>query len=220
MRSAARPAPPTTGWLRPSRSPAESRRGAKETRTRPTKPTRRSGQPRRWARSRSGSGAARTPAGMSSGTRSRAGDSYVVGAFADLLLDDGRARAAADLVRDRTENEVLLRLVLAEVASPAKQAEPHAALLASRSDASHLRGEPSTAGKKRVSFCRCATMRRPRLPSAGRLERQREPWDVKSCSSPRWRPVRPRPLPRRSRSFGSTDCRTLESTRWSRSSPR
>ena len=109
------------------------------------------------------------------------GDSYVLGAFADLLLDDGRAREAADLVRDRTENDaLLLRLVLAEVASRAKQAEPHAALLASRFDASHLRGDTV----HRREEARFLLSVRDDAPAALALARanwsvQREPWDVR-----------------------------------------
>ncbi len=109
------------------------------------------------------------------------GDAYVLGALADLLLDQGRAREAADLVGDRTDNDaLLLRLVLAEVASRAKKTDAHAALLASRFDASHLRGDTV----HRREEARFLLAVRGDAPAALALARanwnvQREPWDVR-----------------------------------------
>jgi len=69
-------------------------------------------------------------------------DAYVLGAYADLLLDLHRPAEAAALVKDRTVNDaLLLRLALAEEAMHAKGEAEHTGELRARFDASHLRGD-------------------------------------------------------------------------------
>ncbi|MGA2248333.1 MAG: hypothetical protein ABSH48_25400 [Verrucomicrobiota bacterium] len=71
-------------------------------------------------------------------------DPYLLGVYADLLLDQGRAREVADLLGNETRADaLLLRLALAESAlapPPASLAE-HAAALKARYEAGHLRGD-------------------------------------------------------------------------------
>ena len=70
------------------------------------------------------------------------GDPYVVSAYADLLLDLGRPKEALALVDGKTENDnLLLRLALAEGLTHAPFAAAHKQLLRERFDASHLRGD-------------------------------------------------------------------------------
>jgi tetratricopeptide (TPR) repeat protein len=69
-------------------------------------------------------------------------DAYVLGAYADLLLDVERPAEAAALVRDRTINDaLLLRLALAEKAMRARGLEEHTDELRARFEASHMRGD-------------------------------------------------------------------------------
>jgi len=71
-------------------------------------------------------------------------DPYLLGAYADLLLDQGRALEAADLLKNETRADgLLLRLALAEsrlIPRPAIHAA-HVADLGSRFEAGHLRGD-------------------------------------------------------------------------------
>jgi len=69
-------------------------------------------------------------------------DAYVLGMYADLLLDLDRPAEAAKLVAGRTDNDgLLLRLAIAEARAHAPDAAAHADLLGERFDASHLRGD-------------------------------------------------------------------------------
>jgi Tfp pilus assembly protein PilF len=69
-------------------------------------------------------------------------DGYVLGAYADLLLDTGRAAEAQRLLAGRTDNDgLLLRLTLAEAATGAPEARAHTEMIAARFDAAHLRGD-------------------------------------------------------------------------------
>lgn len=71
-------------------------------------------------------------------------DAYVLGAYADLLLDLGRPAEVLPLSQGRAENDaLLLRTVLAERALPAsrKDFERDAAILRARYDASRARGD-------------------------------------------------------------------------------
>ncbi len=108
-------------------------------------------------------------------------DAYVLGAYADLLLDLGRAAEAARLVAGRTDNDgLLLRLALAEDRTHASDAAAHADLLATRFDASHLRGDTV----HRREEARFQLRLRHAAAAALALARanwdvQREPWDVR-----------------------------------------
>jgi predicted Zn-dependent protease len=71
-------------------------------------------------------------------------DAYLKGAYADFLLDRGRARDVVALLRADTRNDgLLLRLALAEARLPDARAsyESHRADLAARFDAARQRGD-------------------------------------------------------------------------------
>ena len=108
-------------------------------------------------------------------------DPYVLSAYADLLLDIGRPAEAEKLVQGKTENDnLLLRLALAEAKTHAKDAEAHATLLHDRFAASHLRGD--TVHRREES--RYVLALEGDRDAAFTLARanwdvQREPWDVR-----------------------------------------
>jgi tetratricopeptide (TPR) repeat protein len=71
-------------------------------------------------------------------------DTYLLGAYADFLLDAGRAKEAVTLLKDETRADgLLLRLALAESCLRPHPAgfEPHVATLRARFEAAHLRGD-------------------------------------------------------------------------------
>jgi tetratricopeptide (TPR) repeat protein len=71
-------------------------------------------------------------------------DPYLLGAYADLLLDQGRAKEAAELLKNENRADgLLLRLALAESALVPRPADcdAHIAALKARFEAGHLRGD-------------------------------------------------------------------------------
>jgi Flp pilus assembly protein TadD len=71
-------------------------------------------------------------------------DPYLLGAYADLLLDEGRAEEAGALLKNENRADaLLLRLALAEFAMHPRPAacEGHVAVLKARFEAGHLRGD-------------------------------------------------------------------------------
>jgi len=71
-------------------------------------------------------------------------DPYLLGAYADFLLDQGRARDAANLLENETRADgLLLRLALTESALVPRPPDfdAHVATLRARFEAGHLRGE-------------------------------------------------------------------------------
>lgn len=69
-------------------------------------------------------------------------DPYLLGAWSDWLLDQGRAQEVVALLRDRTRiDPLLLRLALAEQAVGDSHLSGHVADLAARFEASRLRGD-------------------------------------------------------------------------------
>jgi Tfp pilus assembly protein PilF len=69
-------------------------------------------------------------------------DAYLLGAYADFLLDRGRSAEARDLLADETRADPLrLRLALAEHALGAPELPAHVAALAARFEASRMRGD-------------------------------------------------------------------------------
>jgi predicted Zn-dependent protease len=71
-------------------------------------------------------------------------DPYLLGAYADLLLDQGRAEEAYKLLKNENRADgLLLRLALAESALAQRPAscEEHIAALKARFEAGHLRGD-------------------------------------------------------------------------------
>ncbi len=108
-------------------------------------------------------------------------DPYVLSAYADLLLDEGRPAAAEKLVRGKTDNDnLLLRLALAEAKTRAKDAEAHAKLLRERFDASHLRGDTVHRREEARFVLGLGDAPAAALALAkANWEVQREPWDVR-----------------------------------------
>ncbi|MBE0620989.1 MAG: hypothetical protein IH605_10380 [Burkholderiales bacterium] len=69
-------------------------------------------------------------------------DGYILGAYADFLLDHGRPAEVVALLRDWERSDILLlRLALAEQAAKLPAAAAHIAMLKERFDASALRGD-------------------------------------------------------------------------------
>jgi tetratricopeptide (TPR) repeat protein len=71
-------------------------------------------------------------------------DPYLLGAYTDLLLDQGRAQEAAELLKNENRADaLLLRLALAESALRPRPAtfDAHIAALKARFEAGHLRGD-------------------------------------------------------------------------------
>jgi Tfp pilus assembly protein PilF len=108
-------------------------------------------------------------------------DAYVLGAYADLLLDAGRPKEAAALVQSRTVNDaLLLRLALAETAMHAKSAEEHVGELRARFDASHLRGD--TVHRREEARFELGLDRdadKALALAKANWDVQKEPWDVR-----------------------------------------
>jgi tetratricopeptide (TPR) repeat protein len=110
-------------------------------------------------------------------------DSYVVGAYADLLLDLDRPAEAAKLVAGKTDNDgLLLRLALAEARTKVPDAPLLADLLGARFDASHLRGD-SVHRREEARYE--LGLRKDHDPGVAlalaraNWDVQREPWDVR-----------------------------------------
>ncbi len=69
-------------------------------------------------------------------------DGFILGAYADFLLDRGRPAEVATMLRDWERSDILLlRLTLAEQALKHPSASAHIAMLKQRFDASALRGD-------------------------------------------------------------------------------
>ena len=69
-------------------------------------------------------------------------DGYILGAYADFLLDHGRPAEVVPMLRDWERSDILLlRLALAEQAAKLPAAAGHIAMLKERFDASALRGD-------------------------------------------------------------------------------
>jgi len=108
-------------------------------------------------------------------------DAYVLGAYADLLLDEGRPAEAATLVRERTVNDaLLLRLALAETAMHRRNADELVRDLSARFDASHLRGD-TVHRREESRFALGLLHDAPRALELAKAnwDVQKEPWDVR-----------------------------------------
>ncbi len=108
-------------------------------------------------------------------------DPYVVSAYADLLLDLGRPLEAEALVNGKVDNDnLLLRLALAEKAAKMPSADEHARLIRQRFDASHLRGD--TVHRREEARFVLGLEDDPGAALAlarANWDVQREPWDVR-----------------------------------------
>jgi len=108
-------------------------------------------------------------------------DTYLLGAYADFLLDAGRAQEVRSLLRDETRiDPLLLRLALAEQALGAPTFDAHIADLRERFAAGRQRGD--TSHQREEARFTLYLLKDP--PEALRLAeanwtQQREPWDVR-----------------------------------------
>ncbi|MDY7228179.1 tetratricopeptide repeat protein [Hyalangium rubrum] len=108
-------------------------------------------------------------------------DAYTRAAWADLLIDLGRPREAAELVREHgADDAMLLRRVLAEKALDSPQAPALVAELASRYAASRLRGDAVHA-REEARFALHIEKDFPRALALAEANWrvQREPWDTR-----------------------------------------
>ena len=108
-------------------------------------------------------------------------DTYLLGAYADFLLDAGRAQEVRSLLRDETRiDPLLLRLALAEQALGASTLEGHIADLRERFAANRQRGD--TSHQREEARFALYLLKDPkealRLAQANWAQ-QREPWDVR-----------------------------------------
>ena len=108
-------------------------------------------------------------------------DDYLLGAYADFLLDQGRASAARDLLKDATRADaLLLRLALAEQALGSPQLASHVQTLQDRFAAAHLRGD--TVHRREEARFALRLLADPRAAvqlARDNWEVQREPWDAR-----------------------------------------
>jgi len=108
-------------------------------------------------------------------------DDYLLGAYADFLLDQGRASAARDLLKDATRADaLLLRLALAEQALGSPQLASHVQTLQDRFAAAHLRGD--TVHRREEARFALRLLGEPRVAvqlAHDNWEVQREPWDAR-----------------------------------------
>jgi len=107
-------------------------------------------------------------------------DAYAIAAYADLLIDLGRAADAVSVVGDRTANDgLLLRLAIAETARDGAAAPKYAAMLRERFDASRQRGDVVHRREEaRFRLLEKDPTRALDLAKAN-FGVQREPWDVR-----------------------------------------
>ena len=108
-------------------------------------------------------------------------DTFLLAAYADFLLDYGRAPDVVKLLQDRTRADpLLLRLTLAEQAVNAKALREHQATLADRYAAARLRGD--TTHEQEESRFSLQVLKRPeealRLAQSN-WQAQREPRDAR-----------------------------------------
>jgi tetratricopeptide (TPR) repeat protein len=108
-------------------------------------------------------------------------DPYVLSAYADLLIDQERPAEAEKLLRGQTDNDnLLLRLALAEADTHSKDAAAHAELLRARFRASHLRGD--TVHRREEARFVLGLEDDPSAALAlarANWDVQREPWDIR-----------------------------------------
>ncbi len=114
---------------------------------------------------------------------SEPGDQYLLGAYADFLLDRDRPAEVVPLLREWTRNDgLLLRLTLAESRLPEAKAsfEAHRAELAARVGASRLRGD-TTHSREEARFSLAFERDPARAVALAKLNFgvQREPADVR-----------------------------------------
>jgi tetratricopeptide (TPR) repeat protein len=108
-------------------------------------------------------------------------DTYVLAAWSDLLLDEGRAPEVAARLAGRESNDgLLLRLALAESAAGERKASEDRRLLRARFDASHARGDVVHRREESRFVLGLEHDARQALDLAkANWEVQKEPWDAR-----------------------------------------
>ncbi|MEW6777844.1 MAG: hypothetical protein AB1405_16215, partial [Bdellovibrionota bacterium] len=106
---------------------------------------------------------------------------YLLAAFSDFLLDQGRFAEAAEFLKDETRSDaLLLRLAIAEQATGLPKAAEHRQILESRFGTLRLRGE-KIHGREEARFALhvLADSKRALALARENWETQREPADVR-----------------------------------------
>lgn len=115
-------------------------------------------------------------------------DQYLLSAYADFLLDQGRAQEVISLLRQDTKADgLLLRLTLAEQALHSPTAKDHAAELAARFAAGRARGS-SVHVREEVRFT-LALLQDPQkalMLAQDNWKVQKEPWDARLLLESAW----------------------------------
>lgn len=108
-------------------------------------------------------------------------DGYLLGAYADFLLDRGRAAEVRDLLADEVRADgLLLRLALAEQRLDDPDLPEHVAMLRARFDASRMRGDALHRREEARFALRLLDQPERALRLAEENWRvQREPWDAR-----------------------------------------
>lgn len=108
-------------------------------------------------------------------------DQYLLGAYADFLLDLGRPGAVRDLLQGWTRvDALLLRLALAEAMLSAPDLGPHVEALRDRFAAARLRGD--TVHRREEARFALRLLQQPDVAlqlARANWEVQREPWDAR-----------------------------------------
>jgi len=108
-------------------------------------------------------------------------DDYLLGAYADFLLDHGRASAVRDLLQPATQTDaVLLRLTLADKMASAPELAQDTRVLRDRFAAARLRGD--TVHRREEARFALAVLDDPHTALAlarDNWDVQREPWDAR-----------------------------------------
>ena len=110
-----------------------------------------------------------------------ASDLYALAAWADLLLDEGRAaEVSARLAGRESSDGLLLRLAIAEAVARLPPAKAHADTLRARFDASRARGDTVHRREEaRFALTIERDARRALALARANWEVQKEPWDVR-----------------------------------------
>ncbi|HYM01611.1 MAG TPA: hypothetical protein VET85_01620, partial [Stellaceae bacterium] len=108
-------------------------------------------------------------------------DSYLLGAYADFLLDEGRPQEVRPLLKDETRVDLLLlRLALAEQSVGAPTLKSHIADLNERFAANRRRGDLSHQREEaRFALYLLKDPHEALLLARANWAQQREPWDVR-----------------------------------------
>lgn len=125
-------------------------------------------------------------------------DQYLLGAYADFLLDQGRAQEVVGLLDGNMKPDgLLLRLALAEQALHLPAAKDHTAMLAARFSAGRARGTRIHLREEaRFTLMLLADPHQALTVAQANWEIQKEPWDARlllesALAAGNWDPAKP-----------------------------